>query len=205
MANADAPFGLRPSRHLNGNPWNGQTVKMLVEDSYAVAIFRGDPIIITGTAGSDDATGHYQVANVATAGDTNRLAGVCTSVVVDEGELYRAGNYLPASTGGYINVCIDPDVVYQIQDDGGAVLDSGSLGANAILASGTGSTITGLSGWELAAATTPAADASYQMQILAIANQPDNALGINCIWEVLLSNHWLRGGQAAADEGALGI
>jgi len=112
---------------------------------------------------------------------------------------------MPASTGGYVNVCMDPDVVFIVQDDAGATLTSAVISDNAVLATGTGSTVTGLSAFELAAATTPASDASYQLLILSVHDVPDNAVGANCIWEVLISNHTMRGGGAAADEGVLGI
>ena len=202
MANTDAAFGLRPIRHLNGSPWNGVTQRCLVEDSYATAVFIGDPVIVTGVAGSDDTSG-LPVVNVASAGDGNRIYGVVVSCEVNPDNLtYK---HIPASTGGYVNVCNDPDVVFAIQDDAGATLDGGSISDNALLASGTGSTVTGLSGWELDATNTPTSDASYQVLILDIYKAPDNALGDNCIWEVLISNHVLRGGQAANNEGALGI
>ena len=202
MANVDAAYGLRPIRHLNGNPWNGVTQRCLIEDDYDQALFIGDPVIVTGTAGYDDTSG-LPVINIASAGDTNRIYGVIVSFDPDPTNLER--KHHAAKTAGYANVCIDPDVVFTVQDDGGAVLDGGSISANAVLASGTGSTVTGLSGWELAAATTPAADASYQLLILQVHQVEGNAFGVNCEWEVLITNHVLRGGQAANNEGALGI
>ena len=202
MANVDAPYGLRPIRHLNGNPWNGVTQRCLIEDAYNQALFIGDPVIVTGTAGSDDTSG-LPVINIATGGDTNRIYGVIVSFDPDPTNLER--KHHAAVTSGYANVCIDPDVIFTVQDDGGAVLDGDSISANAVLVAGTGSTVTGLSGWELAAATTPAADASYQLLILQVHQKEGNAFGINCEWEVLITNHVLRGGQAANNEGALGI
>jgi len=203
MANRDAAFGLKPIRHLNGTPWNGVTQRCLVEDSDTTAVFIGDPVIVTGTAGSDDTSG-LPVVTVATAGDTNRIYGVVVSVEPNPDNLtYK---HIPASTGGYVNVCNDPDVIFIVQDDAQATLDGGSISANAVLAAGSGgSTVTGKSSWELDASDAPAADASNQVLILDIYKAPNNALGDNCIWEVLISNHVLRGGQAANNEGALGI
>jgi len=203
LANLDAAFGLIPIRHMNGNPWNGVTTRCLVEDNYGTALFIGDPVIVTGVVGSDDTTGVGPVVNIASAGDTNRISGVVTSIQPIPTNL--AVNYMPASTGGYVNVCMDPDVVFIVQDDAGATLTSAVISDNAVLASGTGSTVTGRSAWELAAATAPASDASYQLLILSVHDVPDNAVGANCIWEVLISNHTMRGGGAAADEGVLGI
>jgi len=41
------------------------------------------------------------------------------------------------------------------------------------------------------------------VQILGISQRHDNALGKNCIWEVLLSQHILR--TVAAGSGFLGV
>ena len=203
MANLDAAFGFKPIKHLNGNPWNGVTEKCYVEDATSTAVFVGDPVVYTGAACSDITQGYYKVVTHATAGATYRIYGVVTSIEPRLEDLTKT--YLPGSTGGYVYVCTDPDVIYIIQDDGGVVLDGGSVGDNCVFASGTGSTDTGLSAWELAAATTPASDATYQGIIMAVHNKENNGFGINCIWEVLISNHVLRSGMAAADEGALGI
>jgi hypothetical protein len=202
MANKDAPFGLAPIRHLNGNPWNGVTQRCLMEDDVDQALFIGDPVIVTGTAGVDDTSG-LPVIILATAGDTYRIYGVIVSFEPDPTNLER--KHHAALTKGYANVCIDPDVVFIVQDDAGATLDGGSISDNAVLAATAGSTVTGLSGWELAAATTPTSDASYQLLILDKHHVVGNDMGDNCIWEVLISNHILRGGGAVANEGFLGI
>jgi len=200
MANIDAPFGLKPVRHLNGNPWNGQTVRMLIEDDDTDSYFVGDPVTLSGAAGSDDTSGII-VADIAVATHSNSIYGVIVSFEPDPDNLSRI--YCPTLAGGYANVCIDPDVIYEVQDDGTAVLDGASIGTNAMLTADTsGSTITGLSGWELDASIV-AANATYQLQILGISQKPDNALGIYCIWEVIISNHVLR--RSAAGSGNLGI
>jgi len=204
MANKDAPFGLRPVRNLNGSPWNESTQRCLIEDDYNQALFIGDPVIVTGTAGADDTSG-LPVINIASAGDTNSIYGVIVSFDPDPTNLER--KHHAALTAGYANVCIDPFVVFIVQDDAGAVLDGDSISDNAVLASGTGSTVTGLSGWELAAATTPASNSSYQLLILQKHHVENNAMGNNCIWEVMISNHVLRGGRSVGttEDGLLGI
>ena len=199
MANVDAPFGLRPVRHLNGNPWNGSTQRCLVEDDYGVALFIGDPVIVTGTAGADDTSG-LPVINIATEAHSNGVYGVIVSFEPNPDNLTL--KHIPLSTGGYANVCIDPDVIFIIQDNAGAVLDGGCISGNALLESATaGSTITGLSGWELDAAGV-GADITYPLQILQKYMVEGNAMGNNCIWEVIISNHTLRN---AAATGGIGI
>jgi len=188
MANVNAPFGMKPIRHLNGNPWNGQTEKCLVEDAYGTAMYVGDPVVFTGTAGSDDTTGHYKAVNHATEGDTYPIYGVVTSIEPILSDLSK--NYIPALTGGYVNVCVDPDVIYIIQDDGLAVLDGDNIGANAVLEGSTaGSSVTGLSGWMLDADEGVAANASEQLIIMGVHNVEGNAFGAYCIWEVIISHH----------------
>lgn len=186
MANIDAPFGLKPIRHLDGSPWNGATKKFLVEDAYNTAVFVGDPVAMTGAAGSDDALGHYSPVGVISGNtDAEVITGVVTSIEPILTDLSKT--YIPASTGGYVNVCIDPSVVYIIQDDASATLGGASIGANALIVSGSGSTVTGLSAFELDAAETPAADASYNCTILGVYNKEGNVIGDNCIWEIVLN------------------
>ncbi len=111
--------------------------------------------------------------------------------------------YLPATTGGYANVCIDPDVIFKVQDDGDEALDGSDIGANALLNSGTaGSAITGLSGWELDT-TTVQADTTYSVTILQKHHVEGNDMGVHCVWEILITNHVLR--RIAAATAILGI
>ena len=186
MANVDAAFGLKPIRHFNGSPWNGATRKFLVEDDYGTAVFVGDPVVITGAAGVDDALGHYSPVGVCSGNtDGEEITGVVVSIDPILTDLTKT--YIPANTGGYVNVCVDTDVVYIIQDDASATMDGADIGANALIVSGTGSAVTGLSGWELDATEAQAGDASYNCLVLGVHNVEGNALGINCIWEVLLN------------------
>ena len=57
MANTDAPFGLRPVRHLNGSSWNGQTIRCFIHASYAYALFVGDPVMYQTELDYKDTTG----------------------------------------------------------------------------------------------------------------------------------------------------
>ena len=197
MANIDAAFGLKPIRHLNGNPWNGATRKYLKEDALNQALFMGDPIVMTGTAASDDPTGIYPAITIATAGTTNPCHGVITSFdPVDAAGVWHDTVYSPAKESRYVNVCIDPDVIFIIQDDASATLTGDDIGGNADYASGTGSNSTGLSGWELNAtsiSTTPA-DNLLIMRVYPLERElgSGNALGNWCIWEVLISHHGFR-------------
>ena len=44
MANTDAAFGLRPVRHLNGNPYNGAYNEYPIPSGYSTDLLPGDPV-----------------------------------------------------------------------------------------------------------------------------------------------------------------
>lgn len=195
MANIDSPFGLKPVGHLNGNPWNGQTKKFLIEDDDSNAYFIGDPVVVEGEAGADDTTGIYPTIVIATDTTSHPLYGVITSFdTIGPTGLRQETPYNPAYTSRYANVCVDPDVIFIVQDDEATTALTGDvIGNNALLESATsGSTYTGLSGWELDASSvgTTSTDTVLILNAYPVHN---NTIGlIHCIWEVIISNHMLR-------------
>ena len=194
MPNVDKPFGLSPIRHLNGNPWNGQTTKFLVEDGYGTtALFIGDAVLISGTAPSDDPSGFFPACVRAGNATANVITGVITSFdPIDAAGIEHIEVYRVNSTSRYVNVCIDPDVVFIIQDDGSAILTGDACTQNANLVNThSGNTNSGLSGTELDA-TAPGTTAADQLLIIGVWPDELNALGVNCIWEVIISNHSYR-------------
>lgn len=194
MANVNKPFGFRPIGHLNGNPWNGQTKKFLIEDDYATALYIGQAIVVTATGPIDDPTGWYPAINAATAGDDQPILGVIVSFdPIDATGVEHSTPYSPASSGRYANCVVDPDVIFIIQDDGAAVLAGDACTENANFTSTGGTTTTGLSTSVLdAAGVSAGGDASNQLLVLGVWPSEDNALGIYCIWEVLISRHAFR-------------
>ena len=90
-------------------------------------------------------------------------------------------------------MCVDPSVVYHIQDSGAGTPTYEFPGLNAVLIfTHSGNTATGISQAELdAGGDVPAADDSNQLFIWGIADLPNNELGDNAIWEVTLNQtHW---------------
>lgn len=197
MANQNAPFGLRPVRHRNGNPWNGVTKPYYIPSSYGTALFIGDPVIKTGTSNTAmveaPGAGRFNVGtlpeiNKATAGDTNRITGVIVGFSPLPSNLDYKHN--PASTARVAYVCDDPDVIFEIQADG--AIPAATIGFNAVLIyTQSGSTTTGLSGVELdTTSDAPAADASNQLLILRAVNREDNDTTLTrAKVEVLINQH----------------
>ena len=186
MANVTTPFGLRPVRHLDGSPWNGQTIRCYISASYATALFIGDPVIFGSTTlANKDATAKYPTI-VTNAGTTGLLCeGVITSFEPNPNNLTL--QYRPASTERWANVVpAVPNLVFQIRDDGSGAPTKVFPHQNAEMAAGSGSTITGLSGFVLDA-TTPTTTQAHPLHIMGLADIEDNELDDYAIWEVLIN------------------
>jgi len=217
MANADTPFGLKPVRHKSGAPYNGAAKPYYIKGDYATALFVGDPVVKTGTANtaavSVPGAGKFGIGTLPeinkTAvgdvdGDTKRITGVIVGFAALPGDLNK--NYNPASTERVAFVADDPDLVFEIQADG--AVPAASIGLNAVLiATHSGSTVTGLSGIELdTTSDSPAADASNQLTIVGAVNREDNDTTIpHAKVLVTINAHTEAPGYTAAGDGTLGI
>lgn len=192
MANVDAPFGLRPIRYLSGAPYNGAANKYFAPSTYATSLFIGDPVIKTGTSNTTATRGYnpgvLPEVNKATAGDGNAITGVIVGFEPVNG--FDSTVYGAASTARIILVADDPNLLFEIQDDGGS-LAATSVGLNAVLIyTHSGSTVTGRSGVELdSTSDVPAADASNQLTIQRLSNKASNEIAANAIWEVKINQH----------------
>lgn len=184
MANIDSPFGFRPVRHLNGNPWNGAVTPMYIASTYnSGGMFIGDLVVKTSD-GSNTAKvsapgvgsfppGTLPIINLAAVTDGTYASGVIVAFAADPDNLSRV--YNPTSTARVALVCTDPSVVYEIQADGD--LTETMVGLNGtFIRTHSGSTVTGLSGEELdtGTSTAPAANASLMLRIVGMANREDN-------------------------------
>ena len=195
MANPTGAFGLSPVRNLDGSPYNGATVPCWVSSNYATALFVGDPVLLSPTLTEKDPTGTMYTINASDGLSGSIIRGVIVSFepVDNESKVYR-----PASTNRIAHVCMDPDVVYQIRGDGGGTLTSVVPGQNAVMiATASGSTTTGISGFHLDEGTTTAQDTTqaFTLHILGIVDDPKNELGDNMVYEVLLNIIELAAGR----------
>jgi len=204
MANVDAPFGMRPVRHLNGNPWNGGTMRCYISASYGTALFIGDPVVLEPLNASRGLTVRCPTINAATGTTGTFIFGVITSFEPNPDNLTQKHN--PLSTARYCNVCVDPDVIYHIQDNADSAMTKADIGGNCDLEMNAGSAITGISGVELNS-DTQAETAALPIFIIGVAdiedNEFDGSTSTHIIWEVLINMHQLR---ATGDgTGALGV
>lgn len=173
MANANNPRGLVPYRRYDGSVWNGSANIYYVASGTATNIFPGDPLIPSGTS---DANGIPGVI-LATGGDSNYTLGPMVGIV-NGGQpiitvLQNSPVYHPASTGQYILVADDPNLLFWAQEDsvGGSMSPNDSMsGVN--LVSGTGNTYYGTSGWMLDSSTV--GTANKQCRLMRPLNEVDN-------------------------------
>lgn len=191
MANANIAFGLRPINE-NGSPWSGQGRLIAFPASQSSNIFLGDPLVALG---GTDAFG-VPLVGIATAGAGNAVLGGFIGIangpagsgvtVTRDLPVYRQASIL-----NYGFICDDPNQLYAIQEDsnGGAIAAATAGFANGNLVSGTGSTTTGFSGWQLqSSSVSSSANTTYQFRILGLLRGPDNAVGTNAKWVGRLNN-----------------
>lgn len=188
MANTNSAFGLRPVT-MNGTPLSGQMKMVNAPSSYGTALYLGDPVLLTGVA---DGFGVPQV-NLASAGGgtyvSGTVIGFCNGPAGSGVTLLQSNTvYGAASTNRYLMIIDDPNTIFEIQEDsvGGAIAASASTGANADLVAGSGSTVTGFSGWMLDSSTVNTTN-TLQCQIVGLARGPDNVIGNYAKWLVRLN------------------
>jgi len=190
MANSNFPQGIRPIND-NGTPWSGQGRMVCFPASQATNIFLGDPLV---PLGGTDAFG-VPLVGIATAGAGNNVLGgfigVCNGPQGSQSTLTRdLPVYRQASILNYGFICDDPNQLYAVQEDsvGGAIAAATGGFANGNLVAGTGSTVTGFSGWQLQSSSVSAsANATYQVRIVGLLRGPDNAIGTNADWVVRIN------------------
>jgi len=190
MANPNAPFGLRPVKHLFGgvvrpNEYN-------IADQYGTALYLGDPVVATGTGKN---------IGIASAGTSNKLTGVFAGCEYQNslGDTIWS-EYWPASTvtlsGSTIKAFVydDPFILFEIQFDTLAAADVRAL---ANLVSGTGDAVRRLSGWT---AAHPPGSGENQLKIYSLPSMVGgsniNAYGSFAVAHVLLAQHEMAGNMA---------
>lgn len=172
MANVSRVNGLHPFRYLNGAQYNGAMNLYFIPSGNASNVFVGDPVKADTTgdtaAAGGKATGIQSVVPAA-AGDA--ILGVVMGFAVDPTNL-NTPQFRAASTGRYVLVCDDPNVLYEVQTSNGT-LAIDQVGLNASIAAAAGSTATGSSGVTLDVATA-ATTATLALKIMSFSQKVDN-------------------------------
>jgi hypothetical protein len=195
MPNTSRISGARPVKHLNGGPWNGQVNIYEVPVGETVAIFKGDFVKASDSAGTDvfPVCEAYGTGTEVTSG---LILGVCMGFVIDPTNL-NTPQYRLASTKRYIYVADAPDLIFQIQDGATVTTPKASVGLNCGVNTTAGSTTTGLSNYTTGA-TAATTTNTLPLKIVGIVNAPDNEAAAQYQQLlVLINQHYYMGGQTA--------
>lgn len=211
MANVNKPVGLTPVSYLNGSDWDGRGNIYSILAADVNAFYVGDPVAPSASGG--DARG-IPAVTVGTPG-TGPWMGVILAIgtspgavntIMSGGGPYIDPNNLSSvfrssgakSVNYYALVADDPNIIYEAQEDSvGGAIAVGSIHNNINLiaaAPGTGVVVSAYQLDSSTAATTNTLD----MRILRVRNRIDNAVGVNCKWEVMFNTHFHRVGTPTA-------
>ena len=189
MANVDRPNGLVPVGTQGSGPWNGQVNAYYTSD--ASAVFIGDLVKLTGTSAAagtmvngQDVSGMPSVT-VAAAADIT-LAGVAVGFSPLQTNQNLGSLHKAASESRIVYVSDDPRTIYEIQEDStGNNIDKDMVGLSTDVVATAGSSTTDISAHELDSSET--ATAGGQLRILGLARRPDNEIGTNAKWLVMIN------------------
>ena len=191
MANPNSPLGFIPYSYVWGAPYSGSFSVYFIPASNGSNIFIGDPVDVI--SGSNDAFGRPAV-QIATSGSP--VTGVIVGIVNggDMGAEVAVTRDLPifrtASSAQYVAVADDPNLLHLVQDDASAQATAPNLwsGKNANFISGSGSTVTGYSGYQLRALSVATTN-TLDLKIFNPIQRPDNL--VSTVANVNMNAKWL--------------
>ena len=175
MANVNFPRGLQPHRNLM------RATEYKIPAAYAQDLFIYDPVIAIA-AGRD--------INIAVAGTGNPITG--SILAIYDLNKVPLSHWDSGHVGeGFCIVADHPRQIFVAQGDGAvSFLDEDDAHGNINLASGSGSTVNFLSGWELDDSDTGGSTADDQVRLIRPEDITDNTVGIaNADWLFQINNH----------------
>ena len=187
MANPTSGMGFVPVGHVSGaGSFTGQVNRYYVPSTDATALFLRDPVVITGDFHTDG-TPIISVATVGTGVTTDKITGAI--VGFEPNVAMPAQKHRLASTAMYVLVNDDPGTIFKCRGDGAyATTDQGST---CQIASGSGNTTTGISGYVLDSSEI-AQTATDQLVILGVIDDPtdsDISTALNVVYTVRFNMH----------------
>jgi len=198
MTNIVQPKGLQASRYADGSAWTGATNTYVVLSTDTNQINPGD--ILTLAAGGD-ANGIPAVtkftgtgvpvgvmAGVVVPGLNNpSLVGVTLDLTVQNIPAVKAKAY-------YVAVIDDPDVIFEVMDDGLTVLTTANLNNNCNVTV-TNPTSPAQNSATVLATSTVATTSTLPLKMLGLSQRIGNGFGAYAVWLVRFNQHAFLGGQ----------
>ncbi len=192
VANPNAPFGLRPVKHLKGGVLRYNT-DYSIASGYGTGLYEGDPVVVTGNGTN---------IQIATAAGANLITGVFAGCeFVDAAgdtkfmKSWPAGQVTKNAQDARAYVFDDPDILFEIMMNTMAKADVRALIS---LVAGNGNDLTGLSGWTgLAPAGGESQLKIYNLSGCVNPGGIPNAYGAYAVAQVTINRHELNNNVAA--------
>lgn len=190
MANVDRPLGFTLVGHIAGAIATPVLETFMIPASDAGTYFPGDGVISvpadTANPTMDAATG-VPFCKRAAAGAP--IGGIIVGVLPleDAPNVSITKTYRAASTAQLVQVCRDPNAVWEVEASDATLTALKGVGENADILVGTGNTTTGTSADKLDTSTI-ATTSSLQFRILDVINMPDNTVGAFAKVRVKMNN-----------------
>ncbi len=200
MANVSQLRGFVPSRYLNGAAWNCAANLYYIPSTDGTIISPGDAV---KSVALSDANG---VMGIQKAAGTDTVRGVVIAIL-------PAPPYLPSFLGSNIDLTVqntpatktkayyalvvdDPNVLFELQDDGLSALTATSVNKNTIF---TVANPTSPSTNSASVLTTGSVNTTntLNLKMMGLIQRDDNAFGVNAKWLVKFNLHELLGGTTA--------
>ena len=192
MANVNQPKGFVPSRYQNANPYTGAFNTYCIPSSDVNQYNVGDAV---KTVVGGDANG---IPNVTKAAGTDAVRGVIVGYVVagvNNPSLVGVNldltlQNIPAtkSKAYYVMVADDPDILFEVQDDGLSALTQTSANKNASFTVANPTSPGQNSASVLSTASVGTVN-TLNLKIMGLVQKPDNAYGVNAKWLVKFNQH----------------
>lgn len=202
MANLVAPRGFVPSRYLDGSPWNGAVNMYVVLSTEGNQINPGDTV---KSAANADANGIPAVTKITNGTDTARGV-VISCLVANPNNPSLVGTNLdltvqniPASKSKnyYVLVADDPNILFEIQDDGITTANLVATSANKNASyTVTNPTSPQQNSASVILSSSIAVTQALPLKLFGLVQKPNNAFGANATWLVKLNQHELQGNTA---------
>lgn len=194
MANLNQPKGFTPSRYLNGAPYNGAANLYCIPAADASQFGLGD---VVKTAAGGDANG---IPYVQKAAGTDVVRGVIVGVLpVGYNTPSLVGTTLDLTLQNipgtkardyYVMVADDPNMLFEVQDDGAAALTATACNKNAIFVV-TNPTSPAQNSASTLSAASVATTNSLNLKVMGLVQRADNAYGVYAKWLVRFNLHEL--------------
>jgi hypothetical protein len=198
MANAIGSRGFVPSRYRSGVNYTGATNLYHIPSSDINQYNPGDAVKSSPNA---DANGVPDIVKITNGTDTVR--GVIVGILVSQpGSPSLMGINLDLTvqnTPGagkqhdyYVMVADDPEIIFELQDDGGVALDATASNKNASF-SVVNPTAPQQNSATVLNTGSVSTNALLNLRLMGLVRKPNNAFGVHASWLVAFNQHEYQG------------